>query len=51
MSSVNLRYEISDSDRAAIRRVAAATDFFRDDEVSVAVELVEERLAKGEASG
>jgi ribosomal protein S18 acetylase RimI-like enzyme len=31
--------------------MAEGTGFFRPDEVDVAVELVEERLAKGEASG
>ena len=39
------------SDPAAIRRMAAGTGFFRPDEVDVAVELVEERLAKGPDSG
>jgi GNAT superfamily N-acetyltransferase len=35
------------SDAEAVRRMAAGTGFFRPDEVAVAVELVEERLAKG----
>lgn len=39
------------SDLEAIRQLADGTGFFRPDEVLVAVELVEERLAKGEASG
>ncbi|MCC6471544.1 MAG: GNAT family N-acetyltransferase [Alphaproteobacteria bacterium] len=39
-------------DVAAIRRIVESTGFFRPDEVAVAVELVEERLARGiEASG
>jgi ribosomal protein S18 acetylase RimI-like enzyme len=39
------------SDAEAVRHMAERTGFFRPDEVDVAVELVEERLAKGEASG
>lgn len=39
------------SDVAAIRRITEGTGFFRPDEVAVAVELVEERLAKGPDSG
>ncbi len=39
------------SDRDAIRRIVEATGFFRPVEVDVAVELVDERLVKGEASG
>ncbi|MGH8221879.1 MAG: GNAT family N-acetyltransferase [Woeseiaceae bacterium] len=38
-------------DAAAVERLVAATGFFSDEERRVAVELVEERLAKGEASG
>jgi len=39
------------SDVEAVRDMAAETGFFRPDEVDVAVELVEERLAKGTESG
>ena len=39
------------SDVEAIRRMAEATGFFRPDEVAVATELIEEALAKGDASG
>lgn len=38
-------------DEAAVRRMASATGFFREDEVEVACELVRERLEKGPASG
>lgn len=38
-------------DREIVRGLVAATGFFRDDEVEVAVELVDERLSKGESSG
>ncbi|MGH6962593.1 MAG: GNAT family N-acetyltransferase [Dongiaceae bacterium] len=40
-----------DSDRAAVRDLTSSTGFFSDDEVAVAVELVEARLAQGPASG
>ena len=48
---VTLRYEVTPSDVAAVREVTASTGYFHDDEIDVAVELVEERLAKGAASG
>jgi ribosomal protein S18 acetylase RimI-like enzyme len=38
-------------DPARIREIVSSTGFFREDEIRVAVELVEEWLAKGEASG
>lgn len=50
-SDVSFRLQAQESDRDAVRRLVAATVFFRDDEVDVAVELVDERLAKGPASG
>ncbi len=34
-----------------IREIVSSTGFFSDEEVGIAVELVEERLTKGEASG
>ncbi|MCE9526889.1 MAG: hypothetical protein K8R36_12630, partial [Planctomycetales bacterium] len=46
-----LRFEPQDSDRAAIRRIIDFTGLFRAPEVDVAVELVDERLAKGPPSG
>ena len=39
------------TDRDAVRRIVDRTGFFRPDEVDVAVELVEERLSRGPASG
>ncbi len=41
--------EAADAD--GVRALAAATGFFSDEEVAVAGELVEERLARGPASG
>jgi len=48
---VTYRHEVAPGDAAAIRDVTASTGYFYDDEIDVAVELVEERLAKGAASG
>ena len=45
------RYEVTPADVAAIREVTASTGYFHGDEIDVAAELVEERLAKGAASG
>ncbi|MFO7978718.1 MAG: hypothetical protein R6U64_08675, partial [Bacteroidales bacterium] len=39
------------SDRDQVRAIALSSGFFRPDEVEVAVELVDEVLEKGEASG
>ena len=39
------------ADIEAVRTIVESTGFFRDDEIPVAVELVEERLAKGPDSG
>jgi ribosomal protein S18 acetylase RimI-like enzyme len=46
-----MRCQVVAADSAAVSRIVQATGFFRSDEVDVAVELVEERLAKGVASG
>ena len=48
---LDLRDEPADGDGAAVRELTSATGFFSDDEVAVAVELVETRLAQGLASG
>jgi D-alanine-D-alanine ligase len=45
------RYEIAQTDCAAIRELAQATGFFHAEEVEIAVELADERLRKGPASG
>ncbi len=49
--SLSFRDEPQTSDVGAVRRITESTGFFRPDEVDVAVELVEERLAKGVDSG
>ncbi len=50
-AALAFRYEVSEGDRQVVRRIVESTGFFRVDEVDVAVELVDERLAKGDASG
>jgi ribosomal protein S18 acetylase RimI-like enzyme len=50
-ASPSLRTDVLSSDPAAIRRIVASTGFFRPAEVDVAVELADERLARGDASG
>lgn len=46
-----VRSEVRAGDAAAVRRIVESTGFFTPAEVDVAVELVEERLARGIASG
>jgi len=48
---MNLRSIPRDSDRLAVLAVVKATGFFSGEEESIAVELVEEALARGPASG
>jgi D-alanine-D-alanine ligase len=48
---IRFREEVRESDVPAIREIVSATGFFTPAEIDVAVELAEERLAKGEASG
>ena len=43
------RYEVTPDDRQRVRQIVASTGFFNPAEVDVAVELVDERLAKGPA--
>jgi GNAT superfamily N-acetyltransferase len=47
----NFRETLLPTDREAIRRLVDATGFFSREEVEIAVELVDERLLKGESSG
>lgn len=49
--SPSLRESVVAADRELVRQLVAATGFFRDDELHVAVELVDERMHKGLASG
>jgi D-alanine-D-alanine ligase len=46
-----MRERLKKSDREGIRRIVASTGFFSRAEVALALELVDERLSKGAASG
>lgn len=48
---VRLRDAPTDGDQGAVRELTAATGFFSDEEIAVAVELVAARLGQGLASG
>ncbi len=50
-TSLSFRHELRADDREVVRAIVASTGFFHAPEVEVAVELVDERLAKGPASG
>jgi len=50
-TGLTCREEVRPGDREEVGRVVRATGFFSEEEAMIAVELVEERLAKGEASG
>jgi Acetyltransferases len=49
--NLTFRFEVREKDIQRVRELAESSGFFYPDEVDVAVELVEERLAKGDASG
>ena len=51
VAACRLRAEVLPTDRDAVRAIVGATGFFNAEEVDVAVELVDERLAKGLDSG
>jgi GNAT superfamily N-acetyltransferase len=48
---ITFRYEVTPPDTALVRELVVSTGVFAAAEVEVAVELVQERLAKGEPSG
>jgi GNAT superfamily N-acetyltransferase len=50
-SMPTFRFKVYDADRDAVRSIVDGTGFFRPDEVDVAVELVDEHLHRGVASG
>lgn len=50
MSRLKLRFDALPEDVEAVRRMAEGTNFFRQDEVDIAVELVQDRLDQGDAS-
>lgn len=49
--TLTFREEVRPGDVAAVRDIVASTGFFHEHEVAVAMELVEERLKRGVASG
>ena len=51
LSPLVYRFEPEPEDVPRIRNMVQSTGFFRDSEIEVAVELIEERLEKGPASG
>ena len=50
-AGTTFREQVQLDDRETVRHLCAGTGFFHDYEVDTAVELVDERLAKGPASG
>jgi D-alanine-D-alanine ligase len=50
ISEVHLREDLAPADRPAIAALVSATGFFNPEEVEVALELVDDRLAHGRAS-
>ncbi len=51
MEELSWRERVAPEDTSAVRRIVTSTDFFSAAEIAIAVELVEECLAKGIASG
>lgn len=51
ISEIKYRQDVLLSDIDSVRNIVDSTGFFSDAEIAIAVELVEERLAKGIASG
>lgn len=50
-NSIQIRPNIVPSDKQAIREIITSTQFFNNQEIAVALELIQERLEKSEASG
>jgi GNAT superfamily N-acetyltransferase len=48
---LTFRYDIAPEDRGRVRAIVESTGFFNPEEIQIAVELVDERLAKGAVSG
>jgi acetoin utilization deacetylase AcuC-like enzyme/GNAT superfamily N-acetyltransferase len=51
LQGIQLRYELQPEDPGRIRHLVEITGFFSQEEIDVAEELPQERLARGEASG
>jgi ribosomal protein S18 acetylase RimI-like enzyme len=50
IQKVTCREEVKPGDREAVGRLVRATGFFSEEEAGIAVELIDERLTRGEAS-
>ena len=50
-NSIGYRQTVREGDRDAVGRLVRATGFFSKEECAIAVELVDERLARGRTSG
>jgi ribosomal protein S18 acetylase RimI-like enzyme len=50
-NNIVYREDVRTGDREVVGRLVRATGFFSEEEAAIAEELVDERLAKGEASG
>lgn len=50
-TNITFRYDVSPSDVETVREIVGSTGFFNPTELEIAVELVEERLELGDASG
>jgi GNAT superfamily N-acetyltransferase len=50
-TNITFRYEVCPSDIETVREIVVSTGFFNPMEIEIAVELVEERLELGDASG
>jgi ribosomal protein S18 acetylase RimI-like enzyme len=49
--NIEYRHAVEPADADKVRRIVASSGFFNPEEIDVAVELVTERLSKGEKSG
>lgn len=51
MNRIQLRTEVKASDLEVVKEIVTTTGFFHPEEIDIAIELAEERLSKGAASG
>ncbi|MBE0649617.1 MAG: GNAT family N-acetyltransferase [Bacteroidales bacterium] len=51
LNEIHFRRKVEQSDVESVRDIVTSTGYFNAEEIDIAAELVEENLAKGEASG
>lgn len=51
LADLQLREELQPGDRNAVAAMVAASGFFNNEELNVALELIDDRMLRGEASG